>query len=418
MARARGEALHHYNEVFRLHEQAISSSSEGISITDMRTPAHPLVYVNAGFERMTGYSYKEAIMRNGRFLQGPGTDWNTVRAVRAALDTGQAFTGELLLYRKDGTPFWCRLSLTPIIDERGELTHYVGVQSDISARVETENKLRETLRQLEQVNAALREANAAMKQDLRMAADVQQALLPKRIPYSPRFRIAWKLQACEELAGDILNVFRLDETHLGFYLLDVTGHGTPAALLAFSISQMLSPTVDSISLVWEQNADTSSRQISSPASVANRLNRHFPWTAETGQFFTLIYGILAEDTLQFRYVAAGHPPPLVFADDTEVRAQESPGLPVGLSKQSYQEESLQLHPGDRLVAYSDGITEVRDRKGNLFGKNNLIRVMQMEKKNLPASALNVLYQKLTAWKGKKGFQDDVSTILIDVLEER
>jgi PAS domain S-box-containing protein len=125
-------------EALALKDRAIASTSEGIVITDPRQPDDPIIYVNSGFERLTGYSAAEALGRNARFLQGPDTDAAVVAQIRTARSAERGCTVELLNYRKDGTPFWNRLSLTPVRAVDGRVTHCIGVQSDITAGKEVE----------------------------------------------------------------------------------------------------------------------------------------------------------------------------------------------------------------------------------------------------------------------------------------
>lgn len=132
------------NRRLRLLQQCIESSSNGIVIADAQKPDMPLVYVNPTFERITGFSREESVGRNCRFLQGDGEDPSNAQAlaeIRKALATGGDTSVVLRNFRKDGTPFWNDLYLSPIRNDEGELTHYVGVQSDISDRKHVENQL-------------------------------------------------------------------------------------------------------------------------------------------------------------------------------------------------------------------------------------------------------------------------------------
>ncbi len=129
-------------ETLWLHERAIAVATSGIIITDARAPDLPIIYVNEGFERMTGYTAAESLGRNCRFLQGPDTDPEARARIRQALAEGQAYQVVLRNYRKDGTPFWNELALSPVHDDVGVLTHFIGVQEDVSARVQTEAALR------------------------------------------------------------------------------------------------------------------------------------------------------------------------------------------------------------------------------------------------------------------------------------
>ncbi len=123
----------------RLRDRAIQSVSQGIIITDATLPDNPIIYVSPAFERLTGYSSAEVLMRNCRFLQGKDTDPAVVAVVRDAISEGRPCSVELLNYRKDQTPFWNALSLAPI-RSGDRVTHFVGIQTDITARRKLEDQ--------------------------------------------------------------------------------------------------------------------------------------------------------------------------------------------------------------------------------------------------------------------------------------
>ncbi|PHQ44939.1 bacterio-opsin activator, partial [Halorubrum sp. C3] len=118
--------------------RAVEDAPIGISISDPDLPDYPLVYVNNAWEEHTGYPVEEALGRNPRFLQGPGTDPETVEEIGDAIANEEEATVEIRNYRRDGTPFWNELTVAPIYDEDGDLAHYVGFQNDISDRKEAE----------------------------------------------------------------------------------------------------------------------------------------------------------------------------------------------------------------------------------------------------------------------------------------
>jgi PAS domain S-box-containing protein len=106
-------------------------AEKSVVITDPHLPDNPMIFVSDEFERQTGYSQEEAIGRNCRMLQGPGTDRDAVRAIRYALLAETSFIIDLLNYRKDGTPFLNRLRIRPLFDETGELRYFVGAQNPL-----------------------------------------------------------------------------------------------------------------------------------------------------------------------------------------------------------------------------------------------------------------------------------------------
>ncbi len=131
------------NDALRLRDRAIQSVSQGIVLTDPSQPDNPIVYASPGFLRMTGYGAEEVMGRNCRFLQGVDTDTNAVARVRDAVRDTKPCKVEMLNYRKDGTPLWNELTLAPVTDEGGVLTHFVGVQTDVTERRSLENQFRQ-----------------------------------------------------------------------------------------------------------------------------------------------------------------------------------------------------------------------------------------------------------------------------------
>ena len=401
-------------EALRLHERALENTSEGIAILDVQAPDNPLVYVNAGFERQTGYQREEVLDKSVRFIHGQNTDPKTVLAIRSALEEGREYTTEILSCRKDGTAYWNRLALTPLKDTTGAITHFVSIQSDVTQRVESNEDVRQALELLEKTNRKLTSTNKAMKRNLDAAAKIQHALLPERMPKAENVRFAWRFRPCEALAGDILNVFRLDDNHIGLYLLDVTGHGTAAALLAVTLSRLLTPHSLRPSLVREWDQRKQEYFVLPPAEVADRLNRQFPWNPETGQFFTLIYAVLNKNTFEFRYTAAGHPGPAHCSGECAPIVENSDGLPVGLAPEAYTEQVIQLQPGDRLYLYSDGVTEVMNEERTIFGIDRVLAHFEGDCGTPLDQCLDDLIDALGSWNARPAFEDDLSLLALEI----
>ena len=120
------------NLLSRLALTLVESVPHGIVLTDARRSDNPIVWCNEAFLRLTGYAESEILDRNCRFLQGPETDPGELERLRAAVAAGRSITVALRNYRKDRTGFWNALSVTPLHDDAGELTHFVGIQTDIS----------------------------------------------------------------------------------------------------------------------------------------------------------------------------------------------------------------------------------------------------------------------------------------------
>ncbi len=390
-----------------LKDRALAVAAEGITIADARAPDRPLIYVNEGFERLTGYAAADALGRNCKFLQGPQTDPATVAEIRAALAADRDCTVEILNYRRDGTTFWNRLSITPVRDAEGAVSHYIGIQSDVTKRRHAEEGLRAASRDL----AA---ANATMQRELEEAARIQRAWLPRRLPAVRGYRFAWSFTPCSELGGDSLHVIRLDRDHVGVYVLDVSGHGVGAALLSASIQRWLSAVPDH-SLLFARVSDGPRRfTIVPPAEMAADLNRRFFAEPESGKFFTLIYGVLDLRDGRFRYVTAGHPPPLRARAGGAETCPVATGLPIGvLDDFAYEETEVQLEAGDRLLLYTDGAVEAADARDDFYGSARLRDRLAAHRQDDPDTALAAILADVDRWNGTEGLDDDVTLLSID-----
>lgn len=339
-------------EQLLLKDRALASTADGITIADARLPDRPLIYVNDGFSRLTGYSVEETVGSNCRFLQGPQTDPEAVRQLREAIASEEHCEVELINYRKDGTPFWNRLSITPIRNDSGITTHFVGIQSDVTRRRLAEQELRDA-------NASLEYANKRMQNDLRAAAAIQRALLPSDIPRLKRTAIGWALLPCDELAGDILDILPIDDRRVAFYVLDVCGHGVSAALLSTTLHQWLSRISPSIR--------------KDPVAVVEHLNETFQMEGDSAQFFTCCYAVLDFEKLTISFVSAGHPPPILVRCGHASEISVS-GFPVGIiAAPAYEAKVVNLLPGDRIYIYSDGAVEQPGETGEMFGTRRFMQ---------------------------------------------
>ena len=372
-----------------LKERALESTAEGVVISDCAQPDMPIIYVNNAFTAMTGYSYDEVVGKNCRFLQGSETDSAAAKEIRKAISEQRPCKVEILNYRKDGTRFWNNLSITPVRDDDGRITHFIGIQTDITRRREAEE--------------SLRDANTQLTRDLRAAAAVQQALLPKTLPETERFQFSWRYQPCQELAGDTLNVMQLDDEHVAVYVLDVCGHGVRAALQSFSLAQDLRP---------RQGGPV----LDSPGHVFDRLNKKYPLDPETGMFFTILYGVLNTRTGEFTYSSAGHPGPILIQKGHTPHILQTHSYPIGVSAEAcYSTETIRLEPGDKLLLYTDGVVEALSAVDKPFGEERLLRTIRRAQDKPVGVILDAIMKSLENWACHVDLRDDISLVGIEML---
>ena len=187
---------------------------------------------------------------------------------------------------------------------------------------------------------------SSLAEQLHMAGQVQRDFLPRQLPDSDRLRWSATFLPAECVSGDIYDVVRLDEQHIGFYVADVVGHGMPAALLTMFLKQ---------ALIMRQTTG-SSYQIFSPAEVISNLNLRMTAQKLSGnQFATCCYCLLNIETLELTYARGGHPYPILIRPSKGLQRLEAQGSLLGIFENTkYAQQTIQLHSGDKLLLYSDG----------------------------------------------------------------
>ena len=245
--------------------------------------------------------------------------------------------------------------------------------------------------------------------DLRLAARVQQALLPPPDLHLGGLRIATTQHPCTDLAGDAVGIVSLPRGRVGLYLLDVSGHGVGSALLSFTLTHLLSPSPGGSLLI-----DDSGRELEAvrPSCVAERLNRQFPMD-RTRQYFTLVYGVFDPASGRFDYVMAGHPAPVFLPAAGPAALLPGGGLPIGMIEDAtFTDESMVLQPGDRIYFYTDGAIEALDESEREFGSARLMTELEQQRTQPLSAALDVLAALVREWSGGQ-LADDVSLLALE-----
>ena len=276
--------------------------------------------------------------------------------------------------------------------------------------LELQNSLSDRNAQLEKTNAELVETSTRMRRDLDAAAKIQESFLPEASPKIPGLEFAWTFEPCDQLAGDMLNIVPLGDGLVAVYVLDVSGHGVPAALLAVAAARALSQSADPDSLLIRPAAVGGSEP-APPVEVADRLNQKFSWETNGGQFLTLFYALIDIKNRTMTYVSAGHPGAIVVRGDSESTVLDASGLPIGFGE-GYSEHQIELHAGDRIYLYSDGVTETMDAERHLFGMDRL-QTSLCESRHLPLkTSVENLAGQLSAYRHGEPVRDDVSIVAV------
>ena len=250
----------------------------------------------------------------------------------------------------------------------------------------------------EQVALALGPANdPANRRELDEARRIQAALLPQALPAIPGYSLAAHWQPAREVAGDYYDVLPLAAGRVALCIADVAGKGMPAALLMSN----LQATVKAFAAGDPE-----------PAELCRRVNRAFAGNLAPGRFITLVYARLDVASGRLTYANAGHNPPLVLgvAGTVDWLAEGGPLLGP-FAEADFVEGVCELRPGDRLVLYTDGVTEAQDKAGEMYGEDRLRDALQGAL-HLDAAALqDCLLDSVRAFCGDE-FDDDATVLVV------
>jgi len=266
-------------------------------------------------------------------------------------------------------------------------------------------------RALNQQNAELRNANGRIHDGLRSAARVQRAMLPRKAIENPRVRAAWTYVPTDELGGDAIGLELIGDRYLIAYVIDVSGHGVPAALLSVTAMHALAPAAEGASLLLGDGLGP----LQSPARIVTELNRRFCASDNDGRFLTMVLFALDTHSGRASFVRAGHPFPVLVRARVPVPLSDDGGLPLGIvDAGDYPDVALKLQPGDRFFLYSDGFLEqARPSDGQEFGEERL-RSLLVSLADTPGPQLVTRsIDALAEWAGEKGFVDDMSLVVIE-----
>ncbi|MGK7932406.1 MAG: PP2C family protein-serine/threonine phosphatase [Microcystaceae cyanobacterium] len=270
---------------------------------------------------------------------------------------------------------------------------------------ELEARLRAGLR-LHQLSQDLQEQKQLLEAELAEAGEYVQSILPEPL-LEERVTIEGRFIPSRQLGGDGFDYFWLDDDHLIFYLLDVSGHGLRSALPSLSVINLL------------RSQSLSQVNYYQPASVLEELNRVFQIDYRNDKYFTIWYGVYEPKKYQLRYASAGHPPAILLSHDLNQQLTatqlKTHGFPIGMFEDNdYYEETYPLSLPTSLYLFSDGLYEIPRSDGKLLGLENLIQLLK-EYQEDPEQNLDTLIYLIQAATTPEPFQDDLSVLKIDFM---
>ncbi len=252
----------------------------------------------------------------------------------------------------------------------------------------------------------LKEAKERIENDLQAAAAAQRRLLPKAQGNVLGFKVASAFVPSSFVSGDMFGCFALSSEKLGFYTIDVAGHGVHAALLSVAIGHLITPD-------YFRNRAIRADGTHDPAALITDLNNRFSDT-DSDEYFTMFCGVLDTRQGHFDFCHAGCPSPFYVHPNGDVKLIGSGGFPVGLiSFADYKNDSLPFEPGASIVMCSDGAMEADNDAGEPFGEQRLQEVVEASAakgmEHIPAA----LVDALNAWRAGNALEDDLTVVAIE-----
>ena len=284
---------------------------------------------------------------------------------------------------------------------RGVLAAKLGVAQRI---LEMQQKLLDQQVRLRESRRMVASAFFNVRKELKSAAELQRAQLPGGLQLPAGVSADWRYQSARSLSGDHLDLFLLGKSKLGFYLMDVSGHGVSAALRSAAISELLRP-ISSIMRVLD---------LLGPDHVLQQLNQHLCNSSlEVEYLATLVLGTLNTKTGAMRIASAGHPCPLLLSRNGEVSDIAVTGLPLGVTAEAkYDTFSARLTPGDALLLYSDGLPDCQNPDGEHFG-NQALRALAHDCAGLAVpEILDRIESGAERWRTGHPLQDDLTLLCL------
>jgi len=290
---------------------------------------------------------------------------------------------------------------------------------------EIDNKLLQELvlkyaaaeKNLKALNKELTWRQERIEEDLAAAADIQSSLLPRKMDSIDHLAVAWKFKPCDKIGGDIFNLSRLDDDHWGIYMLDVSGHGVPAAMVAVSVFQNLHPQAGRI--LMKSGDAQQGHAFRSPADILDKLDLEYTFD-RFNNFFTINYVLLNTATGNFTCSSAGHPPPIIVRQNGALDVLTSGNPPIGTrdlrlveEQITFPEEMRQLNSGDKLLLYTDGLFEYQNHQGEFYGNERFHRQLRDLKDRPVAELVDMLFQALMEFGNGRAPKDDISLLGVE-----
>ena len=275
----------------------------------------------------------------------------------------------------------------------------------LNARIRSATRLINHAAELAERNRAIKESNDHIQKDLRAAAAAQRRLLPDIQEDMLGFSIASAFVPSSFVSGDMFGCFPIDDTRLGFYAVDVSGHGVHASLLSVAIGYLITPEFFRTIVLGDEHAPD-------PAALVANLNVRFG-AADDDEYFTMFCGVIDTSSGKLDYCQAAYPSPYYVKASGETQMIGDGGFPVGmLPDVEYENNAMMIDPDSAIVIYSDAATEAESIENKPFGSDRLREIVRTLPETGPEKLPVTIVKALTDWRGGNTLEDDLTVVTL------
>jgi len=238
-----------------------------------------------------------------------------------------------------------------------------------------------------------------LQKELQVAAEIQNLLIPQKLPKIKNLDISATYLPCQEISGDFYNIIPIDHKRFAFIVADVSGKGIPGAMVVSNMQATLRAYL-------EQSDDL--------LSIVSKLNLCTINQTTEDRYITFFIGIYDENDMTLEYINAGHNPPLQYTKNKKIEKLKTGGIFIGFLPFEYESDKVQLNSGDILVLFTDGLIEAMNDNEDEFGEENVINIIKKNSKSTSKIIQNTLIEEVKKHIGDKELEDDFTLVVTKI----
>jgi serine phosphatase RsbU (regulator of sigma subunit)/anti-sigma regulatory factor (Ser/Thr protein kinase) len=340
-----------------------------------------------------------------------------VHNINLVLETGMLIRLDEHPFIRESSTNWYEISFHPVKDDSQKTIKCILSLKNVTESYMTKKMLVQQYKRLETTQNKLEENNSILQatqnsldlayqslvEEVNVARDVQQSILPEKISHIGGVDFFVSYSPIKQVGGDLYEILNLSKDHIGVFIGDVSGHGLASAFVGAMVKMAL---IDHMPKCF------------SPKDLFSKINHNMLKHANSGHYLTAFYGIIDQTTNMFLYSKASHPPPILIRANGDLVPLSTGGMFVGLMEEPlYEEKSIHLEKGDRLYFFTDGYFELKNTEGQHFLYEDLQKLIHSVNHLSKEDAHQEILETLYAFTGSQTLEDDHTFLIVDITKE-